>query len=129
MTNSNNHRYGDERMAHFNETIQHAGEARFPGSTVVDLRLIGKQNPVELAEVHKLFELAGFEPQKSVPVLSAGELAEILKPYVKTVQADGKNLIVVVESGDKSFVYLGLPTVFYEKYFQHAKLTQQFKKE
>ena len=104
-------------------------DEELPGSEVTNLRTVDKHNRVVLAEVHKLFELANFIPQKTTKVPTAAELAEKFKGFAQTSITKDKRLAVTIESGGKKFVYVGLPTYFYEKYFQYFKFAALDKKE
>lgn len=103
-----------------------ARNAEFSGSTVVNLASIDNHNHVELAEVHKLFTLSGFTPEKSVKALSAEELGKKFEPFAK-VEVRGRELVVTVGSNGKSFVYVGLPSEFYSKFFKFDKISAQHK--
>jgi hypothetical protein len=103
-----------------------ARNVEFSGSIVVSLASIENNNHVELAEVHKLFALAGFFPEKSVKALSAEELGKKFVPFAK-VEVRGRELVVTVESNGKSFVYVGLPSEFYSKFFKYDKVSAQHK--
>ncbi len=111
-------------------TLSNKAEAvrsvEFSGSIVVSLAAMDNRNHVELSEVHKLFTLAGFTPEKSVKVLSAEELGKKFEPFAK-VEVRGKELVVTVGSNGKSFVYVGLPSEFYSKFFKYKKISAQHK--
>ena len=118
-------RYFDKRQTNF----EHARNHEFPDSIVVRLgeKKASTDNITELAEVHKLFNLAGLTPLKSEKALSAEELAVKFQNIPNLVaQARNKELVVTVGSNGKNFVYIGLPGDFYAKYFKYEKLKKGY---
>jgi len=121
-------RYRDLREEHLWKMLDHA-KGKELHSTVVDLATIGKQDEVELAEVHKLFQKAGLTPKKSEKLLPASEFAQKFMAVAKNVQIIRNKVFIRVEGKGNSFIYVGMTWQFYQKYFEYEKISGRVKKQ